>query len=117
MSLRHYYLAVADSSRERRRRWRVRGTAYYYTLDDGEGREILAYHWHPAGRSPEKEPHLHIGAGAGSLRQELTKAHVTTGFVTPVAMVSLIVKHFGVRPRRADWVERLERVNRILAMP
>jgi hypothetical protein len=96
--------------------WQARTTGYMYTLDDADGREILAYHWHPHGRSPETEPHLHLGAGAGTIRPELTRAHLATGFVTPVAMVRLVVMHFGVRPRRADWAERLERVNQTLAM-
>ena len=116
LSLRHYFLAFADNSRERQHRWQARTTAYYYTLDDADGREVLAYHWHPVGRSPEKEPHLHLGAGAGTIRQELAEAHLATGPVMPVAMVTLILKHFGVRPRRADWAEILARVRQTLEM-
>jgi len=96
--------------------WQARTIGYMYTLDDADGREILAYHWHPLGRGLEKEPHLHLGAGAGAIRSELTRAHLATGFVTAVALVRLVVMHFGVRTRRADWVGRSERVNQMLAM-
>ncbi|MGD9894441.1 MAG: hypothetical protein AB7R89_05870 [Dehalococcoidia bacterium] len=62
---------------------------YDYRLDSTDGHEIGAYHWHPSGRSPVAQPHLHIGAGAGSMRRELQKAHLGTGFVTPVPLITL----------------------------
>jgi len=117
LSIRHYYAVVADTSRERRHRWQTHTTGYYYTLDDADGREILAYHWHPTIRSPVTFPHLHLGAGVGTLRSELTKAHLQTGFITPVALLTLVVEQFGVRPRRADWSTIFERAGRALEMP
>ena len=101
--MRHFYTMAADTSREIRHRWQARTTSYYYKLDGTDGREILAYHWHPGSRSPVTLPHLHLGAGAGTLRRELEKAHILTGHVTPVALLALVITHFDARPLRADW--------------
>jgi hypothetical protein len=108
LALWHYYAVVSDTSFDRRHRWQARTTAYFYRLDGADGREIIAYHWHPSGRSPSAQPHLHIGAGAGSLRTELHKAHLGTGFVTPVPLLSLLLESFAVRPQRVDWATVLE---------
>lgn len=46
------------------RSWRASITAYQYALHAADGREYLAYHWHPDGASPVAEPHLHLGPAA-----------------------------------------------------
>jgi hypothetical protein len=51
---------------------------------------------------------LHLGAALGTLRTEMTKAHLHTGVVTPVAIPALAVERFGVAPRRADWASVFE---------
>lgn len=30
--------------------WKVKTTAYFYTLEDRDGREIISYQWHPTGK-------------------------------------------------------------------
>jgi hypothetical protein len=117
LSVYHFYTLVADASRERQHRWEARTTGYSYRIGDADGREILAYHWHPAGRSPEARPHLHLGVGAGALRGELQKAHIGTGFVTPVPLLSLLLESFAVRPHRGDWATVLASADRALASP
>jgi hypothetical protein len=117
LSIQHYYALVADTTHNQRNRWQAKVATYYYTLDGTDGREILAYHWHPSGRSQTTTPHLHLGAGAGTLRTELMKAHLETGLVTPVALLSLVIEQCGVQPRRADWSAVLERTRRVLDMP
>lgn len=116
LSARHFYEVSPSGSHERRDHWRAQTTAYYYTLDAADGREILAYHWHPTGNSHVTTPHLHLGAGAGALRPELTKAHLDTGFVTPVTLIALAIERFGVRPRRADWAAVIDRARRQLQL-
>ncbi len=74
-----------------------------YKLDHSDGREIIAYHWHPEGLSHERRPHLHVGAGFGSLRPEWHKAHLPTGHVSPTAILLLLIDQLGVAPRRDDW--------------
>lgn len=89
--------------------WHTRAVSYMYAISGADAREILAYHWHPAGRGGVRDPHLHLGAGTGPLPYRLREAHLPTGPVTPVAVVALLIEHFGVRPRRADWRRVLER--------
>lgn len=87
--------------------WRADTVGYYYALLDVEGREIIAYHWHPGRRSSIDFPHLHLGAGSGVSRDELQKAHVPTGRVELEDVLALAIREFGVRPRREDWAEIL----------
>lgn len=116
LSIRHSFNLVHEASRESRSRWEAHTTGYMYTLEGADGREILAYHWHPTGNSHVTTPHLHLGAGAGSLRPELTKAHLDTGLITPVTLLALSIEQFGVRPRRADWRAVLEHTRAALAI-
>jgi hypothetical protein len=60
-------------------------------------------------------PHLHLGAGAGTLRRELQKAYLATGLVTPVALLRLLIESFELRPRREDWDAVLEQAHGLLA--
>ncbi len=85
-------------------------TAYYaYSLEDLEGEEILAYHWHPYGASPGRYPHLHLEQGARIGRPELIGAHLPTGRVSIEAVLTLTIEQFGVRPLRNDWREVMEK--------
>lgn len=43
--------------------WEARQVGYYYYFDDLQGREIIAYHWHPHVEGMTY-PHLHISSGA-----------------------------------------------------
>lgn len=117
VTVRRFFALVSEAPGGRRDRWQAQTTAYFYKLDDADGREILSYHWHPSGRSPVTRPHLHLGAGSGTLRSDLQKAHLGTGFVTPVTLLALLIESFAVRPRRADWAAVLEAADHTLAPP
>ena len=101
--LRHAFATVMDADLPRSERWQARTVGYQYRLEDAGGRETVAYHWHPQGRSHVAVPHLHLGAGLGTILAEMTEAHLQTGMVTPVALLAIAVENFGVVPRRADW--------------
>lgn len=96
----HYRLVRAEGERGP---WKVQIAGYLYGIDDVDGREILAYHWHPEGRSSEREPHLHLGAGAYVGRAELTAAHLPTGRISVEELLVLAIRGLGVEPRRDDW--------------
>ncbi|MFN8637401.1 MAG: hypothetical protein U0893_26415 [Chloroflexota bacterium] len=83
--------------------WDAATAAYEYRLSDGDGREILAYHWHPGGQSHAETPHLHLGVGAEIGRAELLTAHLPTGSVAIQSVLRLAVESFGVEPARRDW--------------
>jgi hypothetical protein len=111
----HAFSPVSDAARPRSERWQARTVGYQYRLEDGDGREIIAYHWHPQGQSHVSVPHLHLGAALGALRPEMLKAHLHTGVVSPVAVLTLAVEQFEVAPRRTDWAGVFNRIARDLA--
>jgi hypothetical protein len=85
--------------------WRVDLLGYRYELYDADDSELLAYHWHPFGRSPVVEPHLHVTNRHPSL--DLSKSHLPTGFVSPAAFVRCLIAELGVEPLRSDWQDVL----------
>jgi hypothetical protein len=96
--------------------------SYLYRILDREQREILAFHWHPAGLSNVVDPHLHLSSRLNTIEmgrdQEplpLADMHIPTGFVTLEDVVRLHVAVFGVAPRHADW-DAILRENRLLAL-
>lgn len=95
------------------RRWVVRLTDYYYTLTDDVGRELFAYHWHPAGRSRVTWPHLHLGPALGELATAATQAHFPTGPVAIEDVLRLAIRWFGVIPLRQDWDAVLDGTRRL----
>ncbi|MCC6179346.1 MAG: hypothetical protein IT305_28905 [Chloroflexi bacterium] len=85
---------------------------YEYALDDHEGHEVIAYHWHPEGLGPIKMPHLHLGHGARIGRSDLIGAHMPTGRVSFEEFIWLILDQFHVRHARDDWQAVLEETHR-----
>lgn len=114
LTVNHWYHVVHDAGA--RRQWRVHTAGYLYALDNWDGREIIAYHWHPIGPSHVTTPHLHLGAGAGTLRRDLAQSHLPTGPIPLMDVLRLAIEAFAVRPLRPDWSEVLERTRSALAM-
>jgi len=94
--------------------WVVQLTAYDYELLDNSDRELLAYQWHPQGRSSVTWPHVHLGPAAGDLWRPLSRAHLPTGRIVVQDVLRLAIRDFGVPPRRANWEAVLERTQRLL---
>lgn len=95
-------------------RYRAEAGAYYVTVLDPDGREILAYHWHPEGSDRITYPHLHVssdlneiqlGRGGGAL--SLADLHIATGFVQLRDVVRFLIEELDVTPLRTDWREVL----------
>ncbi len=63
-----------DATDERPPLWSTRIASYEFTLHGADGREIVAWHWHPQARGEIAEPHLHLGAGSG-VAGALAKGH------------------------------------------
>ena len=117
LDLRHFCALVAGTGRPVRERWHAHTTGYNYALEDAGGRDIVALHWHPTGRSHMTVPHLHLGTGAGMLIPELTTAHLRAGQIAPTAILVLAIDRFGVIPRRRDWAEVFSRAEINLTGP
>ncbi len=96
--------------------WRAILVGYWYALHD-ERHEIFAYHWHPEQTPNVVFPHLHLEAGSGVTRAELTRAHLPTGFVPLAAVLRLILADFGAEPQRDDWQATLAHAEPTTAFP
>ena len=71
---------------------------YMFSMYDANHQEIIAFHWHPDGRSPVTHPHLHIGAGARAGYERLQKAHLPTGHITIHDVLRFAIADLGVEP-------------------
>jgi hypothetical protein len=89
--------------------WDAATAAYEDRLSDRDDREIVAYHWHPAGRSHVRAPHLHLGPGAEVDRVDLLTAHLPTGAVPIQDALRLAIETFEAEPARRDWDRVLHR--------
>ena len=100
LALRQYFVTV-DSAQSSA--WQIQVSSYFYELLDSDGREVLAYHWHPRGNSPVATPHLHLEQGARVGRPEVRDAHLPTGDVSLNAILRVLIEEMDVRPLRPDW--------------
>ncbi len=120
LSVDHHYRILRPTPHGR---YRVQTVAYYYALDDADGREILAYHWHP-GPGNVPYPHLHVGPGAvdvallraaqrspqaNALRPDLANAYLPTGRVALEDVVQPAIEQFAVPAKRKEWEATLQR--------
>ncbi len=94
---------------------------YAYTLLDHAGRELLAFHWHPDGRSPVAFPHLHVSAALRGTTPSgepavlpLDKAHIPTGYLSAADVVRLLAVELGIGTLAGDWRERVGRATPML---
>lgn len=90
--------------------WNASAAAYKYTIETNDGREVLAYHWHPDANSPVVSPHVHLGSTV--LRRDGVlgrRAHVPTGRVPLQQVIRLAIIDLGAAPIRPDWSEVLDR--------
>lgn len=107
LSVAHRY-RIAPTGGLLARKYRVRTVAYYYALEDDAGHEVIAYHWHPEDRG-ESFPHIHLEAGAGTLRPEFHRAHLPTERIALEDFIRLRIRDFAVTPNRADYPAILDR--------
>jgi hypothetical protein len=87
--------------------WKVTTRGYIYALDDPDDREIVAYHWHPDGRSTEDRPHVHLGAGSGVTHVGLAGAHIPTSRVALEDFLLMCIEQFGIPAQRDDYLKIL----------
>jgi hypothetical protein len=95
-----YQLVEADDAE--RGPWKVATRAYSYQLADSQGQEVAAWHWHPSGASPWRQPHLHVTGG------RLGECHLPTGRVSLEGVLRLLLTELAVRPLRDDWLAVLD---------
>ncbi len=100
----HYRLVEVVDDHEP---WKVATAGYSYALDGRDNRAGFAYHWHPAGASPVRTLHLHVGE-ASQGTPAAVDVHFPTGFIAIHDVVRLLIRDFKITARRADWDNLLE---------
>lgn len=92
---------------ENRDAWQVVSKGYFYTFSEQNGREIIAFHWHPESRDQPDFPHIHVNSpsGASAIHR---KHHVPTGRVSLESVVRFAIVELRVRPLRPDWERVLD---------
>lgn len=83
--------------------WSAHTRAYFYHVYANDGREFIAFHWHPE-RGRVVLPHAHFRTLNDPV--PMGKAHIPTGRVSLEAVVRLLIDELAVQPIRPDW-ERL----------
>lgn len=81
--------------------YKVKTTAYFYSLEEDGGKEILTYQWHPKGVC--KFPHIHLGSSSKLGLKTLNKLHLPTGRIALEQVLRLAVEELGVKPVKTDW--------------
>ncbi|WP_141979690.1 hypothetical protein [Saccharothrix saharensis] len=108
LGIRMRYKIIRDESLEKGP-FRVTTLAYDYLLARKSGEAVLNFHWHPSGKSHNKQPHIHVGTNELANDSVLTnKIHVPTGRVS-VEQVLRAAIELGVQPIIPDWADRLNK--------
>lgn len=85
--------------------YKVKSTAYFYSLEEDGGKEIITYQWHP--NVGCRFPHLHLGSSSKLGAKTLNKLHLPTGRIALEQVLRLAVDELGVEPLKEDWSEIL----------
>jgi hypothetical protein len=112
------YVVLNDASDPRL--FRVETTGYRYEILDLDQHEVLAYHWHPAGISHVRYPHMHLSSKLsevdirrGPVPISFAAMHLYTGIVQLEDVVQLLIEEFSIPPLMDDWTKILEANRRI----
>ena len=111
LAVRHRFAVLAAEGA--RGGWSVQTLGYLYDVVDPAGRDVLAYHWHPVGRSQVTYPHLHVGCRIASI--DLGRTHLLAAGVSLVGLIRMAITELGVEPLRRDWEDVLDRAERDLS--
>ncbi len=84
--------------------FKITTRAYYYSLEDKYGHEIVAFHWHPDSENSDVSfAHMHLGHGAAEkLRKEFYRTHLPTGRLAFEEIAILLLDGFNVETQRPD---------------
>lgn len=103
----NYRIIQLEDPDDPRGPWKVSIVAYEYCVEEHDGQEIIVYHWHPQTPRTVATPHLHLEAGAGIGRRELTMAHLPTGRIAIEEFIRCLLRDFSVPPLKQNWDEVL----------
>lgn len=108
LSARMRYMIISDTRKDYGP-FRVTTRGYLYSLRTTSRQVVVAYHWHPSGKSHEKAPHLHIGSAQIDRDAVISEGHhLPTGRITFEEIIRLAIKEFDVEPYDDKWRDTLD---------
>lgn len=100
----HYY-TVIETDEPGRGPYRVHSEGYEYEFFGRDSNSIIAYHWHPEGRSHITWPHIHLPK---TLAFDFSKVHPPTGRISVEAVLRFALMDLGVTARRGNWQRQFD---------
>lgn len=100
MSARNAHEAIRDALDPLNRVVSCISATDLYHVHAGDGREIVAFHWHPGHRHVPL-PHAQFRTLTDPI--PMGKVHCPSGRVALEAVVRLVIGELGVEPIRPDW--------------
>lgn len=86
-------------------RFHVSTESYFYRLNDADGHELAAWHWHPEQRVTY--PHAHVACDT-----LIRAAHLPTGRVSIESVLRLLLDDLGVPAKRGDYAKVTDEAER-----
>lgn len=74
---------------------------------EGPGRELFRWDWHPLTTPRRTQPHLHVRAEQPILSTPIERWHIPTGRVAFEEVVRFLILELVTEYNRDDWVEIL----------
>lgn len=99
LDFRHSFRVVRTDDRERGP-YKAQTAQYLYAFVDSDGRDLMAFHWHPLSRSTETDPHLHLYRHTAPF--DVSDLHLPTGRISFEYVVRLAIEKFGATPNPPD---------------
>lgn len=101
------YRIIREPDEDTGHRFRLTVEHYAYKILASDGREVVAFHWHP-GRGGVDWPHIHVGstfidATQYDIGRRFSSLHLPTSRISIEQVVEALITQFDVTPLRADW--------------
>lgn len=94
---------VVETDDDDRGPWKVRTRAYRHHVLTADTSEVALYHWHPGGTSRYEDPHAHVGTTQLRRAAIITgRMHLPSGRIAFEQVLMLLIREFGIEPRRDD---------------
>ncbi|WP_127501656.1 hypothetical protein [Actinoplanes solisilvae] len=84
--------------------YKVSTRGYMHSVQTLDEAEVIAFHWHPGGKSHFTDPHMHLGSTqlnpAGVLSK---KHHIPTARMSVEGVLRFSIEQLKVEPLRDNW--------------
>lgn len=109
LDFRHQFRVTAVDDEERGP-FKVSTAGYLYAFVDRDGRELIAFHWHPESNSPHRYPHIHLPQH--TIPFDVSALHFPSPRISFEYVVQMAIEKFGARVRNgADYEGVLRRTS------